>query len=209
VQQALVTAFEPFGGETVNASLEAVRRLPARIATIGIATRILPTSFARAPAALERAIANVKPDIVLCVGLAADRAALCVERIAVNLQDARIADNDGATPTDLPVIPGAPAAYFSTLPVKDAVAALHAVGLAAEVSNSAGTFVCNHVFYSLMHLVASHNRPMCAGLLHVPRVRRLGDDVPAMAIEDIVRGIVIVLETAASGRDSRTRTSSA
>lgn len=199
--KALVTGFEPFAGEDVNASLEAVRRLPPRIGTLDIVTAELPTSYARSHATLEAAIARARPQIVLCVGQAGERAALCVERIAVNLQDARIADNDGATPIDAPVIAGGPAAYFATLPVKAAVAALQAAGLPAEASNSAGTFVCNQVFYGLMHLAAAGKHRFRGGFLHVPSVHKDAaqqSSLSAMALDDIVRGITIVLEVAAS-----------
>jgi pyroglutamyl-peptidase len=197
--KALVTGFEPFGGETVNASLEAVRRLPARIGMLAVATAELPTSFARATAALEAAIARTQPDIVLCVGQAGDRAALCVERVAVNVQDSGTADNDGARPDDAPVMPGGPAAYLATLPVRVVVAALQAEKLPAQLSMSAGTFVCNHVFYSLMHLAATRGHPFRAGLLHVPRLPLQAPDgkAPHMALDDIVRGILVVLEVSA------------
>ena len=194
--RVLVTAFDPFGGDRVNASLEAVQQLPPSIAALAITTVELPTSFRRSLTVLERAIARSQPDIILCVGQAADRATLCMERVAINLQDARIADNDGAMPVESPVVAGGPAAYFSTLPVKATVSALLAAQLPAAVSNSAGTFVCNHVFYGLMHHVARQGRGMRAGLLHVPHVRRHADDTASMAIEDIVRGIVIALEVA-------------
>src|SRR5688500_10755813 len=144
--KVLVTGFEPFGGEALNASLEAVRRLPPRIGALDVETAELPTSYARALPALEAAIARSDPRIVLCVGQAADRSALCVERVAVNLQEARIPDNDGARPSDAPVVLGGPAAYLATLPVRAVVAALRAQELPAQLSMSAGTFVCNHVF---------------------------------------------------------------
>jgi pyroglutamyl-peptidase len=195
--RALVTGFEPFGGEIVNASLEAVRRLPPRLGRLEISTAQLPTSFARVLGALEAAIAAADPQIVLCVGQAGDRAALCVERVAVNVQDASIPDNDGAQPTDTPVVAGGPAAYLATLPVRAAVAALHAAELPAEISMSAGTFVCNHVFYGLMHLAALRAQSFRGGLLHVPRLARQAGDASAMALDDIVRGIAVVLEAAA------------
>lgn len=195
---ALVTAFEPFGGESVNASLEAMRCLPARIGKLEIATAVLPTSYSRALPALESAIARAQPDLVLAVGQAGGRAALCMERVAVNLQDAEIADNDGARPVDSAVIAGGPAAYLSTLPVRAAVSGLETAGLPAQLSMSAGTFVCNHVFYGLMHLAATGRRRFRAGFLHVPRLRDAAPPgAPSMALEDIARGIVIVLEAAA------------
>ena len=197
--KALVTGFEPFGGETMNASLEAVRRLPPQIGGLEVVTAELPTSYARSLAALEAAIERTKPDIVLCVGQAGDRAALCVERVAINVQDTEIADNDGAKPVDVPVIAGGPAAYLATLPARAVAAALHAEKLPAQLSMSAGTFVCNHVFYGLMHLAAARRHPFRAGFLHVPRLPQQAPDgkAPHMALDDIVRGIVVVLEVSA------------
>ena len=207
--RALVTGFEPFGGESINSSYEAVRRLPARIGLLDVTTAQLPTSYRRALPALEREIARVKPDIVLCVGQANERTNLNIERVAINLQDARIADNDGAQPVDLPVVAGAPAAYFATLPVTAIADALRAAGLAAEISNSAGTFVCNHVFYGLMHLAAGGGNYR-GGFLHVPSLQRqstqAGGAAP-MALDDIVRGIVIALEVSDAKNNRPTRRS--
>ena len=196
--KALVTGFEPFGGETINASLAAVRQLPPRAGRLEIVTAELPTSYARSAAALEAAIARTRPGIVLCVGQAGERAALCVERVAVNLQEADITDNDGARPADAPVVPGGPAAYLATLPVRAAVAALHTARLPAQLSMSAGTFVCNHVFYSLMHLAQIRSAVFLGSFLHVPRLpQQAPPGAPSMPLADIVRGIGIVLEAAA------------
>lgn len=197
--KVLVTGFDPFGGATVNASLEAVRRLPARVGTLEIETAALPTSYSRSLRALEAAIARVKPEIVLCVGQAVARSVLCVERVAVNIQDARIPDNDGARPADAPVVAGAPAAYLATLPVRAAVAALRAEALPAELSMSAGTFVCNHVFYGLMHLAALRRHAFRGGFLHVPCLpQQAPGGAPSMAPERIARGIAVVLEASAA-----------
>jgi len=195
--RALVTGFEPFGGDTINASLEAVRQLPPRIGDLEVRTARLPTSYARALRTLETAISDAGPEIVLCVGQGANRATLCVERVAINLQDARIPDNDGAQPADAPVVAGGPAAYLATLPVRALVAALHAAELPAEISMSAGTFVCNHVFYGLMHLSALRGQPYRGGLLHVPRLPQQPGNTGAMTLDDIGRGIAVLLETAA------------
>ena len=202
--RALVTGFNAFGGDSINPSFEAVRRLPARIGKLDVVTAELPTSFARASRKLLALIARVQPDIVLGVGLAADRPAISVERIAVNLSDARIADNDGVLtfsavdllrldgvqPREKPVIARAPDAYFSTLPVTNIVDALGRAGLRAEISMSAGTFVCNHVFYVLMHAAAKGNRAVRAGFVHVPALP-VADPVRALA--DLVRALAIVL----------------
>ena len=197
--RALVTGFEPFAGAGVNASYEAVRRLPFRSGALDITTAQLPTSYARSAAALEREIARAQPDIVLCVGEAGERTALNIERVAINVQDARVADNDGNRPVDVPVVAGGPAAYFATLPVNAILKALRAAGLAAEISNSAGTFVCNHVFYTLMHFGAHTAAKFRAGFLHVPSLRNEGMSSNAtspMALDDIVRGLRIALEVA-------------
>jgi len=195
--KALVTGFDPFGGGRVNASLEAVRRLPARIGTLDIVTAVLPTSYARSIPALKAATRDARPGIVLCVGEAGERSLLSVERVAVNLQDARIPDNDGAAPADRPVVRGGPAAYFATLPVRKMVAALRAAELPAELSMSAGAFVCNHVFYGLMHLAATTKRNFRGGFLHVPCLtQKEGIDTRSMPLDDIVRGIVTCLEAA-------------
>ena len=192
--KALVTGFEPFGGAGTNASIEAVRRVQARVGNIEVTVAELPTSYARSHLALAAEIARVKPDIVLCVGQAGERAALCVERVAVNIQDAEIRDNDGALPVDTAIVAGGPAAYLATLPVRATVAALQAAQLPAQLSMSAGTFVCNHVFYHLMHLAAARPQAFRGGFLHVPALSRPpGREAPAMTLDAIVRGIEIAL----------------
>jgi pyroglutamyl-peptidase len=204
--KALVTGFEPFGADAVNPSREAVLRLPARLGDVAIERRILPTVFGRAIATLDDALTTTQPDLVLCVGLAGGRAELSLERVAINVDDARIPDNNGQQPIDRPIVATGPAAYFTGLPVKAAVAALREAGLPATVSNTAGTFVCNHVFYGLMHLVASRRLPMRGGFLHVPYMPEqaaglAGVQVPSMALGDIVRGIEIILRVAAARTD--------
>ena len=199
--KALVTGFDPFGGDEVNPSSLAVSKLRKRIGSVVVHTATLPTSYAKSAGVLRKAIEKVKPDIVLCVGQAGGRTELCLERVAINVQDARIRDNDGKQPIDKPVVANGPVAHFATLPIKACVAAMRKAGLPATVSNTAGTFVCNHIFYALMDMAAAHPIPILGGFLHIPYVpeqaARLGG-APSMAVEDIVRGIEIILEVSAA-----------
>jgi len=199
--KALVTGFEPFGGEKINPSSLAVARLKKRVAGMSLQTAQLPCSYAHSTRALKAAIDQARPDIVLCVGLAGGRSELCLERVAINLQDARIRDNDGRQPIDKPVVAHGPAAHFASLPIKACVAELRRAGLPAAVSNTAGTFVCNHIFYSLMDIAAAHPIPMRGGFLHIPyapeQAAKLGG-APSMSIDDVVHGIEIILAVSAS-----------
>ena len=150
---------------------------------------------------LRAAIHEVQPDIVLGVGQAGGRSELCLERVAINVQDARIKDNDGKQPIDRPVVREGPAAYFATLPIKACVAEMRKAGLPAAVSNSAGTFVCNHVFYATMDMAEAHEMSYRGGFLHIPylpeQAARVGG-APSMSLDDIVRGIEIVLAVSAA-----------
>jgi pyroglutamyl-peptidase len=195
--KALVTGFDAFGGDATNPSYEAVRRLPARIGKLTVVTAQLPTSFKRVVPTLRELIKRERPDIILCVGLAADRHAISVERVAVNLDDARLPDNDGAQPIDKPVVRGGPAAYFSTLPVRKIVGRLDAEKIPCELSMSAGSFVCNHVFYALMHMVAKEHRRLRAGFVHVPA---LAMSRPSLMLEDLVRGLEYILRVTSHTR---------
>ncbi len=186
--KALVTGFDAFGGDAINPSCVAVQSLPARIGTLEVVTAVLPTSFRRATTTLRALMRREQPDIVLCVGLAADRAAISIERVAVNLDDARLPDNDGACPRDRPVVRGGPAAYFSSLPVRKIVTRLTAENIQCELSMSAGAFVCNHVFYALMHLAAQREQRLHAGFVHVPALS-------ALSREQMVRALTLVLDS--------------
>jgi pyroglutamyl-peptidase len=196
--RALVTGFEPFDSDTVNPSSAALALLPRGIGALAVRTQVLPCVFGQALTVLREAVASIKPEIVLCVGLAGGRAELSLERVAINVDDARIPDNDGNRPIDAPVIAEGPPAYFSGLPIKAAVAELRRAGLPAAVSNSAGTFVCNHTFYGVMHLAAEQG--FRAGFLHVPYLPEQAarhPGAPSMALADIARGIEIILSVAA------------
>ena len=195
----LLTGFDPFGGEHLNSSWEAVRSLHGqRLGGHLIVARQLPTEFAGSLRVLKAALREVAPAIALGVGQAGGRHQLSIERVALNVQDARIPDNAGAQPLDEPVIAGGPAAYFSTLPIKAMLAALHAQGLPAEISNSAGTYVCNHIAYAMLHLAAKR-RGVRAGFIHIPYLpeqaaQRHG--AASMAQADVERALRIALRTA-------------
>ena len=193
----LLTGFDAFGGATLNPSWLAVRALHGRqILGHTVVVAQLPTVFDASLTALNALLTQHRPALVICVGQAGGRSALSLERVAINVNDAPIADNAGGQPVDTPVKPGAPAAYFTSLPIKAMLAALQADGVAAEVSQTAGTFVCNHVFYGLMHALATrrelkHTR---GGFIHVPWLPEQG--TPGMALDDIVRGLRLALRCA-------------
>jgi pyroglutamyl-peptidase len=197
----LLTGFNPFGGEHINPSWEAVRSLHGkRVGGHLVVARQLPTEFAASHHLLEEAMNELKPIIVLGVGQAGGRSQLSLERVAINLQDARIPDNAGAQPIDEPVIADGPAAYFSTLPLKTMLAALHEAGLPAEISHTAGTYVCNHIAYAMLHL-ASRQADVRAGFIHIPylpaQAARLRG-APSMAQAQVEQGLELALHTAIS-----------
>ncbi len=182
----LVTGFEPFGGQRVNPSWEVARALHgADILGAQVSAVQLPCVFAQAIPALQAALHEVQPRIVLALGQAEGRCDLSVERVAINVMDARIADNAGDQPVDVPVVPNAPAAYFSTLPIKALVVGLKAAGFPASVSQTAGTFVCNQVFYGLQHALSGQGR--YSGFMHLPLLPSQaaawpGHPTPSMAL---------------------------
>lgn len=195
---ALVTGFEPFGGDTVNPSWRIALALQGRrIAGVQVRALQLPCVFGDAIAVLQQALAAHEPVIVLALGQAAGRAELSIERVAINVDDARIPDNAGWQPVDTAIDPAGPAAHFSTLPIKAMVAALQAEGLAAGVSQTAGTFVCNHVFYGLQHLLTG--TPVRSGFMHVPLLPEQAlahPGLPTMTLADMVRGTQLAIEVA-------------
>lgn len=164
----LLTGFQPFGGEQVNPSWQAVSALHGtRIAGHRVVARELPVAFGKSLKALRAALKETQPSLVICVGQAGGRAQLSLERVAINVDDARIPDNAGQQPIDAPVVADGPAAYFSTLPIKAMREALRGAGFPVEVSQTAGTYVCNHVFYGLMHALR-RQRTVRAGFIHIP-----------------------------------------
>ncbi len=188
----LVTGFDPFGGEKVNPALEAVKSLPSEIHGAEIHWVEIPTVFYRSAGVLEAEIVRFQPDAVLCIGQAGGRASLTPERIAINQDDARIPDNQGNQPIDTPIRPDGQAAYFSTLPIKAMVQAIKEEGLPATVSNTAGTFVCNHLMYQALYLADKKFANMRAGFMHIPYMTEQVINKPntaSMNLTDIVRGI--------------------
>jgi pyroglutamyl-peptidase len=187
----LVTGFEPFGGEKLNPSWEIVHALPATLGGHRIEKLLVPTEFGRSVQVVVRAIGKFKPGLVLCIGEAGGRSRMSVERVAINVSDARIADNAGRQPIDEPVRGGGPAAYLCTLPVKSMVAAIAKAGVPAEVSNSAGTFVCNQLIYGVLDHIADKSLAVRAGFMHVPYLEAQVLDkahTPAMALASMVEG---------------------
>ena len=197
----LLTGFDPFGGESINPSWEAVRALDGRrIRGHRVVARQLPTEFVGSLRVLKKAMRELAPVIVLGVGQAGGRSQLSIERVAINVQDARIADNAGDQPVDEPVITDGPAAYFATLPIKTILAELRNKGLPAEISQTAGTYVCNHIAYAMLHLAAK-KRGVRAGFIHIPYLPEQAAAIPgaaSMALADVIRALDIVLRTAIS-----------
>lgn len=202
----LLTGFEPFGGASTNPSQQIVRALDGRRAAgHQIVGAVLPCVFGGARRELARLLRQHRPTVVVCLGVAEGRTAITPERVAINLEDARIPDNAGAQPRDRPVVRGGPAAYWSTLPVKAIVAELERHGIPAAVSHTAGTFVCNHVFYALRHAV--RRRRVRAGFIHVPpAVARPGPRAPGLPLALQIRAVELALEVAARRRRDLRRT---
>ena len=189
----LVTGFDPFGGEAINPAYEAVKRLPDAIAGAEIVRLEIPTVFSRCGPAVESAIQEHRPDAVLCVGQAGGRSCVTVERVAINLADARTPDNSGAQPVDEPIQANGPAAYFATVPVKAMVENVRAHGIPCQLSNSAGTYVCNCVMYEVLHMGYPGIR---AGFIHVPYVDEQAVNKPAGTPSASLAAITKALELA-------------
>lgn len=186
----LLTGFDPFGGATINPAWETAKRVKAR-AGIEIIPLMVPTVFGRSIETVTAAMEKHCPDAVLCLGQAGGRSDITPERVAINLNDARIPDNDGVTLIDTPIYEDGETAYFSSLPVKAMIEAIHEVGLPASLSNSAGTYVCNHLMYGLLYTIAKRYPGMRGGFVHIPFIPEqvVGKSAPSMNLSDIVRGI--------------------
>lgn len=197
MKTVLVTAFEPFGGETINPSWEAVRALEGKsIGGARIVARQLPVVFSDVLGVLYAAMDEVEPDLILSVGQAGGRSDITVERIGINVDDARIADNAGQQPVDEPIVADGPAGYFSTLPIKAIVAALRSAGIPASVSQTAGTFTCNRVMYGLLHRLHAQGNGVRGGFVHIPYLPEQAAQhpgAPSMARESVMQALEIAI----------------
>ncbi len=191
MQTVLLTGFEPFDQDLINSSWEAVRQLDGeRLGkNVRIVARRLPCAFATAGESLIQLIAQLRPAMVIATGLGPGRSEISIERVAINLNDARIPDNLGAQPIDTAVVADGPAAYFTTLPSKAMVRAVRGAGIAASVSQTAGTFVCNQVFYRLQHALAGTG--VRSGFIHVPYLPESGQ--PSMPLATLVEGLRVAV----------------
>lgn len=190
-KRLLITGFDPFGGGAANPSSQAVMNLPDRVGDFVLCKLTIPTVFGKAAALVLEAAERFGPDVILCVGLAGGRDAVTPERIAVNIRDARIPDNDGNQPAGQFVDPEGPAAYFATVPVEDMAKAIRDAKIPASVSNTAGTFVCNDVLYTLLHRYAGTHTKV--GFIHVPRTPELGE--PSLPLEQIIQALSAAIVT--------------
>ena len=197
----LVTGFDPFGGEKINPALETIKRLPDTILGAQIIKLEIPTVVGKSLAKITEAVEKENPDAVLSIGQAGGRSEITVERVGINIDDCRIPDNEGNQPIDEPVVKGGPAAYFVTVPIKAIVENIKAHNIPASISNTAGTFICNHVCYGVAHLAAQKTaagKPMKSGFIHIPFLPEqvIGKPAltPSMSLETIVSGITHALE---------------
>ena len=188
----LLTGFTPFAGETINPALEAVKRVKPEIVGMEIVKLEVPTVFGESVHLVAEAIEREQPNFVLSIGQAGGRAAVTPERVAINVDDARIPDNAGQQPIDVPIFAGGENAYFATLPVKAMTDAIRNAGLPSALSNTAGTYVCNHLMYGVLYYLHQNHKSIKAGFIHVPYIPEQTADkpgVPSMPLDDIVRAL--------------------
>lgn len=206
---ALLTGFEPFGGEEINPSWEAVRALDGeRAGEYRIVARKLPCVFGEASVVLDEAIDELRPSLVLCVGQAGGRDRVCIERYAVNVARARIPDNAGLQPKGEPVIPNAPERYEARVPAAAMAQAVRDRGIAAKVSLSAGRYVCNHVLYGLLHRIATRSPALRGGFVHIPyapeQAQRNPKNPPSMPLDQVIEALRAAV-AAAGAFDEKTK----
>ena len=200
----LMTAFDPFGGESINPAFEAVKLLPDTIAGATIVKLEVPTVFGKALEVLNEALERERPDIAIAIGQAGGRFDITPERVAINIDDARIADNAGNQPVDAPIFPDGESAYFATLPIKAMVTAIREGGLPSSVSNSAGTFVCNHLMYGLLYAADKKYPGMRGGFIHVPFLPAqvvTKPNQPSMSLDNIVTALTVAVAAAVANAE--------
>ena len=193
----LITGFDPFGGENINPALEAVKKLPDTILGQEVIKIEIPTVFRKSLEKIEENIKKHNPDVVISVGQAGGRFGVTPERVAINMDDARIKDNEGNQPIDISIYEDGEAAYFSNLPIKAMVKEMTDNGIPASVSNSAGTFVCNHVMYGILYLVDKKYPNIRGGFIHVPYIPSqvtTKPNTPSMSIDDISKGLELSIK---------------
>ena len=193
MKKLLITGFDPFGGADRNPAREAVMALPSVIGDYEIIPLEIPTVFGKAAETVLRAAQELCPDAILCIGQAAGRATITPEVVGINLRNASIPDNAGNQPQHTPVVEGAPAAYFSTLPVREMVAAIQGAGLPSSLSYSAGVFVCNDLLYTLLHHYNGTSTRV--GFIHIPCLpEQAKEGCPSLPLDDTVRGLATAIE---------------
>ena len=198
MKKILVTGFNPFGGESINPATESVKQLPDEILGVKIIKREIPTVFDRSIEVLYELLDQEQPDAVICVGQAGGRPNITVERVAINQDDARIPDNEGAQPIDRTIVEDGPAADSSTLPIKAMVRDMKKALIPAAISNTAGTFVCNHIMYGALHYGATKQPNLKAGFVHIPYLPMQTVDkptMPSMSQDEIVKGLTELIKT--------------
>ena len=201
--KVLITGFEPFGGEKINPSFEAVKKLENKICDADIVKAQIPTVFHRSIEELEKLINAEQPDVVICVGQAGGRFDISIERVAINIDDARIADNDGNKPVDEPVFKDGENAYFASLPIKAMVEEIKKANIPASISNTAGTYVCNHIMYGLLYLLDKKYPKIRGGFIHVPFITEQIIDkpnIPYMEISKITEGLTLAIKGAVENK---------
>lgn len=195
--KVLITGFDPFGGESINPALEAVKMIPENIEGAEVIKLEIPTVFRKSLEKIEEKINEINPDVVISIGQAGGRFGITPERVAINMDDARIKDNEGNQPIDIPIYEDGESAYFSNLPIKAMVKEMLDNGIPASVSNTAGTFVCNHVMYGVLHLVNKKYKNIRAGFIHVPYIPAQvvsKPNTPSMSINDIAKGLELSIK---------------
>ncbi|EEB35436.1 pyroglutamyl-peptidase I [Anaerococcus hydrogenalis DSM 7454] len=193
----LLTGFDPFGEDKINPSIELVKKVEGKISNAEIFKLEIPTVFKKSGKILEENIRKIRPDVILCIGQAGGRSSITVERIAINIDDARISDNLGEKPIDKKIRDDGDNAYFSNLPIKKIVEEIKKENIPAEVSNSAGTFVCNHLMYESLYLAKKYKN-IRAGFIHIPYLPEQvinKANTPSMDLENSLKAINIAIKT--------------